>query len=141
MENLENDLRVGANEDFDEEKKKLIELQKTRVHDIVHGAFLGLNSLIPNPIKASIRKAIRDHIGGKSSDEAIADTTKAANAVNTDITNTDIREQESKIRQINQAKFKQLSNPDNLSNKANEDDPSQLVRDKYSSSSKNKIII
>ncbi len=43
----------------------MIEIQKSRVHDIVHGAFIGLNSLIPNPIKSSIRKMIRNHVTGQ----------------------------------------------------------------------------
>ena len=88
----------------------MIELQKTRIHDIVHGAFLGLNSLIPNPIKASIRKAVRDHIGGKSSEESVADTSKSAKAVDFDRTNVDIRKQEGKIRKIDEPKFKEVFN-------------------------------
>ena len=106
---LEDDIFLGANEDFDEEKKKMIEIQKTRIHDIVHGAFLGINSLIPNPIKASIRKAIRDHIGGKKSDEKIVDISKSQNAVKTDPTNNDIRKQQEKIRKIDEPKFKQVN--------------------------------
>lgn len=73
IDKLENELRIGLNEvdndlkqDFDDEKKKLIEVQKARVHDIVHESFLALNSLIPNPIKAAIRKGIRDYINGRS---------------------------------------------------------------------------
>ncbi len=132
---LEDDIRIGANDDFDEEKKKMIEIQKTRIHDIVHGAFLGLNSLIPNPIKASIRKAIRDHIGGKSSDEEISDPSKAMKAVDTDKTNTDIRNQQQKIRKIDEPKFKQLlikntriKNKINKIDKKNEiDDQSKII--------------
>mmetsp|Transcript_19806 Transcript_19806/g.20625 ORF Transcript_19806/g.20625 Transcript_19806/m.20625 type:complete len:216 (-) Transcript_19806:28-675(-) len=107
---LEDDLRIGANEDFDDEKKKMIEIQKTRIHDIVHGAFLGLNSLIPNPIKSSIRKAIRDHIGGKSSNESISDPSNSMKAVDFDRTNIDIRTQMEKIRKVDEPKFKQLLN-------------------------------
>lgn len=93
----------------------MIEIQKTRIHDIVHGAFLGLNSLIPNPIKASIRKAIRDHIGGKESDEKISDPSASEKALETDKTNTDIRKQEEVIRKIDEPKFKQIHS--NLKNK------------------------
>ena len=31
----------------------------------MHGAFIALKALIPNPIKASIRKAIRDQLNGR----------------------------------------------------------------------------
>jgi hypothetical protein len=77
---LENDLRIGLNEDFDTEKKKLIEIQKSRIHDIVHGAFIGLNSLIPNPIKSSIRKSIRDYLSGQGTRDI--PNTDVANAIN-----------------------------------------------------------
>ena len=77
-------------------------MQKARIHDIVHGAFLGLNSLIPNPIKASIRKTIRDHINGGSSDDSPADTKKSAKAVDSEKNSQDIRKQESKIREMDQ---------------------------------------
>ncbi len=42
----------------------------------MHGGFIAINALIPNPIKSSIRKAIRDHIRGKDS----ATATSVANA-------------------------------------------------------------
>lgn len=127
----------------------MIEIQKTRIHDIVHGAFLGLNSLIPNPIKASIRKAIRDHIGGKSSDEQISDPSKAMKAVETDKTNTDIRKQQEKIRKIDEPKFKQLminnnKNKKNLSkSNSNRINSKEIVDDitkKYFSDSKMKYL-
>lgn len=125
-------MRIGANEDFDFEKKKMIEIQKTRIHDIVHGAFLGLNSLIPNPIKASIRKAIRDHIGGKESDEKISDPSASEKVLETDKTNTDIRKQEEVIRKIDEPKFKQIQSNNLRKNKKTLDN----IYGTYSSESK-----
>jgi len=58
----------------------MIEIQKSRIHDIVHGAFIALNSLIPNPIKSSIRKSIRDYVsGGGTEDNQAIDAAKAIN--------------------------------------------------------------
>jgi hypothetical protein len=57
-------------QDFDDEKKKIMDIQKARIHDIVHGGFIALKSLIPNPIKASIRKSLRDHKNGKGTDNS-----------------------------------------------------------------------
>lgn len=100
LANLENDLRIGANEDFNEETKKLIEMQKSRVHDIVHGGFLAINSLIPNPIKASIRAKIRARIAGKESDESVGDTEKSKLATDHEPTNIEIRTTEKEIRDL-----------------------------------------
>ena len=61
--------------------------------------------MIPNPIKASIRKAIRDHLGGQSSNEEVADTKQSAKAVESDPTNKNIRQQEDKIRKMNRTIF------------------------------------
>jgi hypothetical protein len=58
-----------------------MEIQKARIHDLVHGAFIALKSLIPNPIKASIRKAIRDHLNGKGTEATSVDVKKAMKAV------------------------------------------------------------
>mmetsp|Transcript_18927 Transcript_18927/g.21376 ORF Transcript_18927/g.21376 Transcript_18927/m.21376 type:complete len:346 (-) Transcript_18927:62-1099(-) len=60
LENLENKNRLDDNEDMLDQKKHLVEIQRIRVHDIVHGGFQAVTSLIPNPMKASIRKATRD---------------------------------------------------------------------------------
>ncbi len=60
-----------------------MEIQKARIHDIVHGGFIALKSLIPNPIKASIRKSLRDHINGKGTDKLSADSAKSVRAVAT----------------------------------------------------------
>lgn len=117
----------------------MIEIQKTRIHDIVHGAFLGLNSLIPNPIKASIRKAIRDHIGGKSSEEQIADPSKSISAVETDKTKTDIRKQQDKIRKIDEPKFRETNSLISFGNKNNylrNSDYLKNVKNLYHSESK-----
>jgi hypothetical protein len=58
----------------------MIEIQKSRIHDIVHGGFIALNSLIPNPIKSSIRKSIRDYVsGGGTQDNQAVDVGKAVN--------------------------------------------------------------
>jgi hypothetical protein len=92
---LENDLRIGLDEDFDDEKKKLMEIQKARVHDIVHGAFIAIKSLIPNPIKAAIRKALRDHLNGKGTQSGAGDPSKSMKAV-------DSNETVSKINSIQQ---------------------------------------
>ncbi len=108
IEKLEDDLRKGANEDFDDEKKKLIALQKSRVHDIVHGAFKALNALIPNPIKASIRQEMKDNLSGNKSSNTKLSTDKAQKAVNNDPTNNDIREQEAKIRSID-SRFREVN--------------------------------
>jgi hypothetical protein len=51
----------------------MIEIQKSRIHDIVHGGFIALNALIPNPIKSSIRKTIRDYVSGTGA-KGIKDT-------------------------------------------------------------------
>jgi len=51
----------------------MIEIQKSRIHDIVHGGFIALNALIPNPIKSSIRKTIRDYVTG-SGKKGLQDT-------------------------------------------------------------------
>ena len=59
------------------EKKKLVEAQRVRVKDIVHGAFEAINALIPNPIKSTIRKEVRALIGkkeGKQSFKEIEDS-------------------------------------------------------------------
>lgn len=60
-----------------------MEIQKARIHDIVHGGFIALKSLIPNPIKASIRKSLRDHINGKGTDKLSADSARSVRAVAT----------------------------------------------------------
>ena len=100
---LEDDLRIGAENDYDDEKKKLLEIQKVRIHDIVHGAFIALNSLIPNPIKSSIRKAIRDKLkGGSTSYGEVADPTKAEEAVKVAETNGEIQGLEKKINNLRQ---------------------------------------
>jgi hypothetical protein len=70
-----------------------MEIQKARIHDIVHGAYIALKSLIPNPIKASIRKSLRDHINGKGTDKLTADSTRSVKAVET-------RETENKINSL-----------------------------------------
>ena len=108
IEKLEDDLRKGANDDFDDEKKKLIALQKSRVHDIVHGAFKALNALIPNPIKASIRQQMKDNLSGNKSSNTQISTEKAQKAVNNDPTNNDIRDQEAKIRSID-SRFREVN--------------------------------
>lgn len=58
-----------------------MEIQKARVHDIVHGSFIAVKSLIPNPIKAAIRKALRDHLNGKGSSASAGNPAKAMKAV------------------------------------------------------------
>lgn len=58
----------------------MIEIQKSRIHDIVHGSFIALNSLIPNPIKSSIRKSIRDYVSGMGTRDI--PNTDVAQAVN-----------------------------------------------------------
>ena len=62
LERIEMELNQGINEDFEYEKSKLIEIQKTRIHDIVHGSFISLQALIPNPIKSEIRQTIRNKL-------------------------------------------------------------------------------
>ncbi len=100
IDKLENDLRIGLDEDFDAEKKKLIEIQKARIHDIVHGGFIALKSLIPNPIKASIRKAIRDHLNGKGTESSSADPTKSIKAVETNETENKINSLQQNINNL-----------------------------------------
>ena len=81
------------NQDFSDEKKKILDIQKARVHDIVHGAFIALKALIPNPIKASIRKAIRDQLNGRGTDSATVNqdvAMKSMKAVNSDGTQSKI---------------------------------------------------
>ncbi len=55
----------------------MIEIQKARIHDIVHSGFIALNALIPNPIKASIRKSLRDFIGGRGTAPTVTDVSNA----------------------------------------------------------------
>lgn len=108
LDKLENEIRIGINEDFEDEKKKLIELQKARVHDIVHGGFLSLHTLIPNPIKASIRKAIRDQLNGKQISTLSVDSSKSENAVKTERTESQINKIKENIKKL--SSFKQINN-------------------------------
>ena len=56
-------------------------IQKARIHDIVQGGFIALKSLIPNPIKASLRKAIRNHLNGKGTEDSAINSAKSMKAV------------------------------------------------------------
>ena len=104
LDHLEDDLRIGAEDDYDDEKKKLLEIQKARIHDIVHGAFIALNSLIPNPIKSSIWKAIRDKLKGGASESGGGnpDISKGQNSVKVKNTNKEIQGLEKKINGLRQ---------------------------------------
>ena len=69
----------------------MIEIQKARIHDIVHGSFLALNSLIPNPIKSQIRSMIRTTLNGQGgSGGGGIDSKKSEDAVKTDSTDKEI---------------------------------------------------
>lgn len=107
LDKLENEIRIGINEDFEDEKKKLIELQKSRVHDIVHLGFLSLQTLIPNPIKASIRKAIRDQLKGKQISSLSIDSSKSENALKTEQTENQINNIKDNIKKL--SSFKQIN--------------------------------
>lgn len=76
LSRLENEIRIGMNEDFEDEKKRVIELQKARIHDIVHGAFITLQALIPNPIKSAIQENVREKINGENGNNNINFNTK-----------------------------------------------------------------
>ena len=63
-----------------------------------------MNSLIPNPIKSSIRKAIRDKLKGGASESGggSPDISKAQNAVKVKNTNKEIQGLEKKINSLRQ---------------------------------------
>ena len=107
LDKLENEIRIGMNEDFEDEKRKLIEIQKARVHDIVHGGFIALQSLIPNPIKASIRKGIRDQIKGKGISNTNIDSSKSENALKTEKVENEMNNLTKNIRSL--SSFKQIN--------------------------------
>jgi hypothetical protein len=95
LERIEMELNQGINEDFEYEKSKLIEIQKARIHDIVHGSFISLQALIPNPIKSEIRQTIRNKLINKEqpsyeSDNNNYDTKRSENAVKPDDTQREI---------------------------------------------------
>lgn len=83
-----------------------MEIQKARVHDIVHGAFIALKSLIPNPVKASIRKAIRDHLNGKGTEDSGADPSKSMKAVDPSETVSKINSLQQNINNLCKYKIK-----------------------------------
>lgn len=107
LDKLENEIRIGMNEDFEDEKRKLLEIQKARVHDIVHGGFIVLQSLIPNPIKASIRKGIRDQIKGKGISNTSIDSSKSENSLKTEKVENEINSLTKNIRAL--SSFKQIN--------------------------------
>ena len=111
LERIEMELNQGINEDFEYEKSKLIEIQKARIHDIVHGSFISLQALIPNPIKSEIRQTIRNKLINKDqpsyeSENNNYDTKRSENAVKPDDTQREIN----KIKQnlfLSSPSFKQ----------------------------------
>lgn len=107
LDKLENEIRIGINEDFEDEKRKLLEIQKARVHDIVHGGFIVLQSLIPNPIKASIRKGIREQIKGKEISNTIIDSSRSENSLKTEKVENEINSLTKNIQSL--SSFKQIT--------------------------------
>jgi hypothetical protein len=137
LERIEMELNQGINEDFEYEKSKLIEIQKARIHDIVHGSFISLQALIPNPIKSEIRQTIRNKLINKeqpsyeSDNNNNYDTKRSENAVKPDDTQREIN----KIKQnlfLSSPSFKQqqqqqqsntlinIQNSNNIYNNINE---------------------
>lgn len=115
LERIEMELNRGINEDFEYEKSKLIEIQKTRIHDIVHGSFIALQALIPNPIKSEIRQSIRNKLTNNEyppfeSESNYHDIKVSENAVKAEDTQKEIN----KIKQnlfLSSPSFKQQSTP------------------------------
>eukprot|EP00744_Colponema_vietnamica_P009612 GILI01013656.1.p1 GENE.GILI01013656.1~~GILI01013656.1.p1 ORF type:complete len:306 (+),score=55.06 GILI01013656.1:83-919(+) len=58
LEHLEEDERRAENQDMQLEKKKLVQVQKLRVRNIVHASFDALAGIIPNPIKTKVRQTM-----------------------------------------------------------------------------------
>ena len=67
-----------------------------------------MHTLIPNPIKASIRKAIRDQLNGKEISTLSVDSSKSENAVKTERTESQINKLKENIKKL--SSFKQINN-------------------------------